>query len=738
MDGSLDRLKTFLREPKPPATLAREFEQVRILSNSRRLKAISWLMIIGLAAFTIADCLTIDPAALGSPLSAMMTLRAVALAACCGFIYLFGRVETVADLKPHHQWLWLIHIHFSLIYTAVIVGVMFRVKETIDPVYLFLLGPAAFLSLTRAQAVGLQLVGLVSLATSLAAFVPESVPVKFHLINICLLSWISLVVARITYGGSLREFMNRHAIEQANRELETARVRAEAGSRAKSEFLASVSHEIRTPMNSILGMLEVVLHTPLSSEQRDFVSTARESATHLLDILGDILDFSRIEAGSLRLIETHFDLPTVFQSAMRTVRLQAEQKGLSTEFEIMSDTPRFLKGDPGRLRQVLINLLNNAVKFTEKGSVRVTVGVWAEGGTDPDRPVGLRFSVRDTGVGIGREKLRTIFDAFSQVDGSSSRTYGGSGLGLSICKELVERMGGTLTVSSKEGRGSEFVFTARFGHGDGERAVEPDVLAASWNAMPPLKPARVLLVEDNPFNVKVEKLHLDKLGMDATVAQSGTEALMLLAENDYDLVLMDLEMPGMDGHETTRRIRSGEGAGQPVRQPDIPIVALTAHALADVRRRCEEGGMNGFVAKPAGMGDLAAAMRRVLGVELRGSSAVPRPVTEGPPVLNLDLAASALGVSKAEVRHMLPNALEEIALKTDLAERGVNSGTLRETTLQAHTLKSVTATIGAEAARQAAVKLENASRRNDISLANRRLVELKMEVTRLGEAAKAL
>lgn len=733
-----DKLPQLIREPRPPRELADEFRQSVALSNCRRLKAVTWLLLSSLVVYLVADYYTIARVGAEDVWRGILVMRPIAIVACFVFLWLFGPLRSTQDLSPRHHWVWKAYVGFFLVYTSIIVAFMFPLKESIGPIYIFLLGPSAFISMTTRQVTTLLVIGLSTIACSLYLFVPEAGTVKYHLINAMIISWVSFAVAHITYRSAFRDFMNHKVIERKNLQLEHAHAKVLSASRAKSDFLAAISHEIRTPMNSILGMTEVALHSGLSSEQRDYIETARESALHLLDVINDILDFSRIEARRLRLIAVHFDLPSVVQSAVKTVKLQADKKNVALDFETMANTPRFIKGDPGRLRQVLINLLNNAIKFTDQGYIRITVGPWSEGSGDPARPIGLRFSVKDSGAGISKEKVRTIFEAFTQADGSASRSYGGSGLGLSICKNLVDMMGGDITVESTEGKGSEFSFTARFAEGDGERATAQDLMAASWNVQLPIKPARILLVDDNPLNVKVEKLHLDRMGMETVVAESGVEALRALAEYDFDLVLMDLEMPGMDGHETTRLIRSGEGAGKPVRQPAVPILAVTAHALGEVRSRCEREGMDGFVAKPVGFGELGAAMRQILGGDWRKPTAHSKGRQESVPVLDLIHASNHLGVSQTEIRHLVPNAMTEIVLKFELAEKGIHSGVLREVALQSHTLKSVAASIGAEATRRAAVKLENASRRDETELSKQRLADLRVEVARLEAAVKAL
>jgi signal transduction histidine kinase/CheY-like chemotaxis protein len=742
MPLSQDGLLHIIREPEVPPELRDRFRQEVDLSNSRRLKAVTWLLFWSLVGYLLADYFTVGRASTPQARdmwTGILVIRPVAMAACGVFLWLFGPLGGVEDLRPRHAWVWKVYISFFLVYTSVIVAFMFPLKMSISPVYIFMLGPPAFIAMTTRQATLHQTLGMGAVAASLYFFAPESATIRYHLINAMIISFISFIVAHVTYASTLRDFLNKHLIEKRNAQLEAARLAAEEASQAKSDFLAAVSHEIRTPMNAVLGMTEAALHTPLDARQRDFVGTARESALHLLDVLNDILDFSRIEAGKLRLVSEDFDLSEVMLSALKTVRFQAEEKGLDLDFEIIGDTPRYLKGDPGRLRQVLINLLGNGVKFTEQGYVRVSAGPWrgaAEGGCAGN--MGLRFCVSDSGMGISPKLGDSIFEAFSQADGTSSRHYGGSGLGLAICRNLVRLMGGDIRVVSSPGRGSEFIFTACFGQGDPARAVKSESAA---DAIPAdlrvtVKPAKVLLVDDNRTNVKVARLHLDRMGMTTVVAESGVEALMLLAEEDFDLVLMDLEMPGMDGHETVRRIRTGQGAGRPVRRPDIPVLAVTAHALGDVRQRCVAEGMDGLVTKPVSFGEMAVSMRDILG----GGEVEEKPVTTQAslPVLDLDLAAVSLEVSRAEVRHLVPNAMVELRLKFGLAESGVRTGTVRETALQAHTIKSVAASIGAEPARRAALGLENAARREDLDLCAVRLEDLRQEMARLERAVAAL
>ena len=394
-------------------------------------------------------------------------------------------------------------------------------------------------------------------------------------------------------------------IRQRTEDLEKAMRTALAASQAKSEFLANMSHELRTPMNGLLGMLEVVLDSPLNSDQRDELEIAQRSAYALLALLNDILDLSKIEAGKMMIENIPYDVRTVLDDCVKSFHARANQKKIALHFEVDPVAPTKVIGDPLRVRQIAANLLSNALKFTEKGWVCLRLS-GIEGGLAG--PAQMCIAVSDTGAGIEADKLTAIFEKFTQADGSITRKYGGTGLGLAITKRLVEMQGGQVLVESKVGKGSTFTLTLPW-----EPVIEvaaPDSAPHATQQLAEVLPTqtRVLLVEDNLVNQKVVLAILRKKGFQIDVSNDGREALSKLeaAADPYDIVLMDVQMPVLDGLETTRIIRKNQ------RWDRLPIVAMTAHAMNGDRERCLQAGMNSYVSKPVQPAHLVSVIEKLL------------------------------------------------------------------------------------------------------------------------------
>jgi len=397
-------------------------------------------------------------------------------------------------------------------------------------------------------------------------------------------------------GGILASSLARAS---AQAQLLIAKEKAEAATRTKSLFLANMSHEIRTPLNGVLGVARLLMETPLNAEQKEFANDIYSAGDSLLKLVNDILDFSKVEAGKLEFESIDFDLTSVMQDLSKTIRLSCENKGLDLRVELDKGLPPYLKGDPGRLRQILLNLLGNAVKFTASGYVKVGVKLAAER-TDS---VSLRFSVEDSGIGIPEKAIGHLFTEFTQADLSTTRRYGGTGLGLSICKYMVEQMKGKIGVESVPGKGTMFWFTLDLprGHRD-ERATDHEQVAV----LVLKRPRRVLVAEDNRLNQKIALKSLEALGVAADVANDGREAIEKLRVQNFDIILMDCQMPEIDGFEATSIIRKGGLADK----SGIPIIAMTANAMKDDVLRCEAAGMDDYLSKPFSLKQLAAVLQK--------------------------------------------------------------------------------------------------------------------------------
>lgn len=412
-------------------------------------------------------------------------------------------------------------------------------------------------------------------------------------------AYVAGSVARVQLNRMRREeFLHIERERQINEELRQAKDAAEAGARVKADFLAVMSHEIRTPLNGVLGMVRLAQAEELPPVARTRLEILQQSAEALATILDDVLDLSKLETGTAEHENVPLDLHQILKDVVTLVSSKAQEKGLSVRLDFHPDVPRKVMGDPARLRQILLNLAGNAVKFTEKGSVSITVDLQGQlpGGTKAGRGLlPMRFSVRDTGIGISEEEMPRLFQPFSQADASIRRRYGGSGLGLVICRRLAEALGGSVSVTSIKGEGSCFQLNlpmARAPEGALEAAAA-ELGAGTHAGLVPLRSLAILLVEDNPVNQLVASGLLEREGHVCTVADSGEEALKLVQARPFDVVLMDLQMPGMDGYETCSAIRALGGAFR-----HLPIIALTANALPEDRRRSQEAGMDGHLEKP--------------------------------------------------------------------------------------------------------------------------------------------
>jgi signal transduction histidine kinase/CheY-like chemotaxis protein/HPt (histidine-containing phosphotransfer) domain-containing protein len=536
-----------------------------------------------------------------------------------------------------------------------------------------------------------------------------------------LLQLYALIVSanryRINIADSQRlRFENEALVKNltASREVAlAAKSEADSANHAKSEFLANMSHEIRTPMNAILGLTHLGLDAA-PEKQREYLSKINDSAELLLNILNDLLDFSKIEAGKISLESVSFDLHEVMGRLSSIFGAQARGKHLDFTVQIAPKTPRYLRGDPLRLGQVLINLTNNAIKFTERGSVTVNVAPAEENGDK----ITLRYTVEDTGIGLKPEQQAGLFQAFSQADSSTTRKFGGTGLGLAISKRLVELMGGEIAVDSEYGRGSVFSFSAPFGRGKGHASIslpETDLRRAiNQGDLDRLRGARVLVAEDNAVNRQIIGELLKNAQLEIVIVENGLEAVETARHRSFDLVLMDIQMPVMDGLRATRELR------EIPQFTDTPIIALTANVFQTDIEQCLAAGMNDHIGKPVKLDELFSKLGRWLAAsgfksanDTEGSPRQPAPTSvapakrnSSPPSLDIAAALDRIGNNDALFEKLL-GLFRQTEMET--AQRIRDALATGDTAIGqrlAHTLKSTAGTVGANRLQAAARAIE--------------------------------